>query len=244
MTLANTRGPGPPIRRVVSYDQRAGRMTAGQRQAWQRLWPRYGRDAAEVTPPLDAAGWFGRSAPLVLEIGSGMGESTAALAAASPETSQLAVEMYQPGLAQLLMRLDAAGCENLRLLRGDAVQVLAELIEPGSLAGIRIYFPDPWPKRRHHKRRLVQPPFLALAASRLADGATLHMATDWAEYAEEMQLAADAEPLLRNLHADAPGGWAPRPGWRPMTKFEQRAVRAGRVVRDLIYQRGGGAARR
>jgi len=235
--VTNAHEPSPPIRRVTSYDPRAGRMTPGQQHAWERSWSRYGRDAADLQPPLDVAGWFGRTGPLVLEVGSGMGESTAALATAQPDTLHLAVEMYQPGLAQLLMRIEAAGSENLRLLRGDAVDVLAELIEPGSLAGIRVYFPDPWPKRRHHKRRLIQPPFVTLAASRLAPTATLHMATDWVDYAEQMQLVADAEPLLR-------GGPVPRPPWRPMTKFEQRAVHEGREVRDLIYQRGGGPARR
>jgi tRNA (guanine-N7-)-methyltransferase len=212
-------------------------MTPGQQHAWERSWQRFGRDATDITPPLDVAGWFGRTGPLVLEVGSGMGESTAALAAAHPDTLHLAVEMYQPGLSQLLMRIEAAGAENLRLLRGDAVDVLADLVEPGSLAGIRIYFPDPWPKRRHHKRRLVQPPFVALAASRLASGATLHMATDWADYADQMREFADAEPLLH-------GGPVPRPPWRPMTKFEQRAVREGREVRDLIYQRVDDPARR
>jgi tRNA (guanine-N7-)-methyltransferase len=220
-------------RRVVSFVMRGGRLTDGQEQAWRTLWPRYGRTLHEVPGALDLAGWFGRSAPVVLEIGSGMGESTAALAGAAPETDHLAVEVYRPGLAQLLMRIDAGELTNLRLLRGDAVLVLRHCLEPSTLAGIRVYFPDPWPKRKHHKRRLVQPDFVALAASRLRPGGTLHLATDWEHYARQMLTVCSAEPLLRNSSAD----WTPRPEWRPLTKFEQRAVAEGRVVRDLIFTR-------
>jgi tRNA (guanine-N7-)-methyltransferase len=184
---------------------------------------------------LDAAAWFGREAPLLLEIGSGMGETTAALAATAPELNYLAVEVYRPGLAQLLMRAEELGLTNLRLIRGDAVRLLREHLAPGSLAGIRVFFPDPWPKARHHKRRLVEAGFAALAASRLAPGASLHLATDWEHYAEQMLAACTAEPSLRNEHPDT--GWAPRPPWRPVTKFEQRAVDEGRVIRDLLFRR-------
>jgi tRNA (guanine-N7-)-methyltransferase len=170
-----------------------------------------------------------------MEIGSGMGESTAALAAAAPDRDHLAVEVYQPGLGQLLMRIREQGLTNLRLLRGDAVRVLTAYLEPGTLAGIRVYFPDPWPKRKHHKRRLIQPEFVALAASRLHPGGTLHLATDWAHYAAQMYEVCEGEPTLRNTAAD--GGWSPRPDWRPLTKFEQRARIEGREVRDLIYRR-------
>jgi tRNA (guanine-N7-)-methyltransferase len=221
-------------------------MTDGQQHAWQNLWPSYGRTpvacpegrtegGAQGRAVLDLAGWFGREAPVILEIGSGMGESTAALAAAAPEVNHVAVEVYQPGLAQLLMRIRDMGLTNLRLLRADAVPVLRAHLEPESLVGIRVYFPDPWPKRKHHKRRLVQPEFVALAASRLRSGGTLHLATDWAHYAVQMRAACQGEPTLRNRYPDAPGGWAPRPDWRPLTKFEQRAVAEGRDVRDLIY---------
>jgi tRNA (guanine-N7-)-methyltransferase len=146
------------------------------------------------------------------------------------------VEIYQPGLAQLLMRIRERGLTNLRLVRGDAVRVLRSYLEPDSLAGIRVYFSDPWPKRKHHKRRLVAPAFAALAASRLRPGGTLHLATDWAHYAEQMYQVCQAEPSLVNT---APGGegWTPRPDWRPLTKFEQRATAEGRDVRDLIYAR-------
>jgi tRNA (guanine-N7-)-methyltransferase len=185
---------------------------------------------------LDLDGWFGRRAPVILEIGSGMGESTAALAAAAPQTNHLAVEVYPPGLAQLLMRIRDGGLGNLRLIRGDGVRVLRDYVGPGSLAGIRVYFSDPWPKRKHHKRRLVQPGFVALAASRLQPGGTLHLATDWAHYAEQMYRVCEAEPMLRNGAPDG-SGWTPRPPWRPLTKFEQRAVAEGRTVRDLVYVR-------
>lgn len=208
-------------------------MTDGQALAWERDWPTLGATLDDV-PVLTE--WFGRSAPVILEIGSGMGESTAALAAAAPAIDHLAVEVYQPGLAQLLMRIRELGITNLRLLRADAVKVLTEHVAPDSLHGIRLYFPDPWPKRRHHKRRLVQPSFVALAASRLAPGGTLHLATDWQHYADQMRVVCDAEPALRPDRA--PGqDWTPRPPWRPLTKFEQRAGQEGRPVRDLLYTR-------
>jgi tRNA (guanine-N7-)-methyltransferase len=218
----------------VIYPQR-GRMTSGQQRAWERSWQRWGADVAELPEgPLDTDEWFGRTAPVVLEIGSGMGESTAAMALAAPEINHLAVEVYRPGLAQLLMRIERAGITNLRLLRGDAHTLLTQHIAPGSLHGVRIYFPDPWPKRRHHKRRLVCPEFVALVASRLAVGGTLHLATDWESYAEQMLAACAAQPLLRN---QAGQGFAPRPLWRPVTKFEQRARTEGRTVRDLLFTR-------
>jgi tRNA (guanine-N7-)-methyltransferase len=216
------------------YPQRA-RMTAGQQRAWDRNWARWGADVADLPDgPLDAAGWFGRAAPVVLEIGSGMGESTASMALAAPDTDHVAVEIYQPGLAQLLLRIEQAEITNLRLLRGDAYSLVNEHIAASSLHTVRIYFPDPWPKRRHHKRRLVQPEFVALVTSRLARGATLHLATDWEPYAAEMLAACVAEPGLRNT---ASQNFARRPDWRPVTKFEQRARDDGRVVRDLLFAR-------
>lgn len=240
--------PTPDAHRdVVSYVHRGGRMTDGQELAWDRWWPMYGRALGPVNAhplqdvrpddrELDLDAWFGRRAPVVLEIGSGMGESTAALAAAAPDVDHLAVEVYQPGLGQLLMRIQEQGLTNLRLLRADAVVVLREHIAPDSLAGVRIYFPDPWPKRKHHKRRLVQPEFVALAASRMAVGGTLDLATDWAHYADQMREVCDAEPTVAPERG--PGqDWTPRPVWRPLTKFEQRAVHEGRMVRDLIYRR-------
>jgi tRNA (guanine-N7-)-methyltransferase len=209
-------------------------MTVGQTRAWERHWPELGRDIAGLPPgPLDLTAWFGRAAPVMLEIGPGMGETTAALAEAAPEINYLAVDVYQPGLAQLMMRAEAAGLKNLRLLRGDAVVLLEQHLPPQSLSGVRVFYPDPWPKKKHHKRRLVQPSLVEVVASRLVPGGTLHLATDWEEYAEHMLAVCSAEPHLRNLYA----GWAPRPPWRPRTKFESRAEEEGRVSRDLIFER-------
>ncbi|MGH3934397.1 MAG: tRNA (guanosine(46)-N7)-methyltransferase TrmB [Pseudonocardiaceae bacterium] len=221
--------------RAAYYAQRS-RMTTGQQRAWNQNWERWGADVDALPDgPLDTAGWFGRAAPVVLEIGSGMGESTAAMAVAAPDVDHLAVEIYQPGLAQLLLRIDQAQLTNLRLLRGDAQTLLAEHVPPASLRAVRIYFPDPWPKRRHHKRRLVGLEFIALVTSRLEVAGTLHQATDWESYAEEMLAACAAEPGLRN---SCPGnGFAPRPAWRPVTKFERRARDEGRAVRDLLFHR-------
>lgn len=224
-------------RTVVSFVNRGGRMTVGQTRAWDRLWPGLGRDVTALPEgPLDVDGWFGRTAPVVLEIGPGMGETTAALAQASPERNHVAVDVFQAGLAQLTMRIEAMGIENLRLLRGDAVVLLERHLPAGSLSGVRIFYPDPWPKKKHHKRRLVQQSFMALVASRLAPGGRVHLATDWAEYADQMLEVCSAEPLLRNVYGD--GAWAPRPQWRPRTKFESRAEEAGRASRDLIFERG------
>ena len=233
--------PTPPhYRGVVSYVRRGERMTVGQQRAWDTHWSRLGRDVAELPPgPLDLTDWFGREAPVLLEIGSGMGETTSELAAAEPDVNYLAVEVYTPGLAQLILRAEHLGLTNLRLLRGDAVTVLERHIRPGRLAAVRIFFPDPWPKKRHRKRRLIQPPFVALLASRLAVGGRLHLATDWAQYAAQMMAVCSAEPLLRNVFADREGGWAPRPVWRPVTKFENRAREEGRISRDLIFERAG-----
>jgi tRNA (guanine-N7-)-methyltransferase len=232
--------PGEPSvahrRSVVSYVQRGGRMTVGQQRAWDTHWARLGREVAELPPgPVEFAEWFGRSAPVLLEIGSGMGETTARLAAAAPEVNYVAVEVYPPGLGQLMLRAETLGLTNLRLLRGDAVDLLTEHVAADSLAGVRVFFPDPWPKKRHHKRRLVQPGFVSLLASRLAVGGTLHLATDWAEYAAQMLAVCSAEPLLRNRF----DGYAPRPQWRPVTKFESRAREEGRPSADLIFERIG-----
>jgi tRNA (guanine-N7-)-methyltransferase len=229
-----------PHRPIPSFVHHRSRLTEGQQHAWDRWWPERGREVDQLlsgAEPFDPPAWFGRTAPLVLEIGSGMGESTAAMAAAAPDVDHIAVEVFEPGLAQLLMRIADAGTANVALLRGDAVALLRERVPEASLTGIRIFFPDPWPKRRHRKRRLVQPEFVALAASRLATGGTLHLATDWDDYATQMRAVCSAEPLLENTAAGEPGGWTPRPQWRPVTKFEQRARVEGREVHDLLYRR-------
>lgn len=221
---------------MVSFVQRGERMTVGQQRAWDNNWDRLGRDVKGLPDgPLDLTEWFGRKAPVLLEIGSGMGETTSQLAAAQPELNYLAVEVYKPGLAQLILRAALLDVTSLRLLRGDAVVLLTSHLAPESLSGVRIFFPDPWPKAKHHKRRLVQPEFVSLVASRLAPGGTLHLATDWEEYAEQMMTVCSGEPLLRNVYADEPEGWAPRPDWRPVTKFENRARDEGRISHDLMF---------
>ncbi|MEU3646447.1 tRNA (guanosine(46)-N7)-methyltransferase TrmB [Lentzea sp. NPDC034063] len=210
-------------------------MTVGQERAWDTYWEKMGNDVKSLPEgPLDFDSWFGRSAPVLLEIGSGMGETTSQLVAAAPELNYVAVEVYKPGLAQLLLRGEhLGGLDNLRVLRGDAVDLLTDHIAPASLHGVRIFFPDPWPKKKHHKRRLVQPEFVALLASRLEPGGVLHLATDWEHYADQMLEVCSGERLLTNVH----DGWAPRPDWRPVTKFEQRAVNEDRVSHDLMFRR-------
>ena len=222
-------------RSIVSFVQRGERMTVGQERAWDTYWEKMGNDVKSLPEgPLDFTSWFGRSAPVLLEIGSGMGETTSQLVAAAPELNYVAVEVYKPGLAQLLLRAEhLGGLDNLRVLRGDAVDLLTDHIAPASLHGVRIFFPDPWPKKKHHKRRLVQPEFVSLVASRLEPGGVLHLATDWEHYAEQMLEVCSGERLLTNMYDD----WAPRPDWRPVTKFEQRAVNEGRVSHDLMFKR-------
>lgn len=234
--MVDSTGSASGGHRIPSFVHQRNRLSEGQQHAWDRWWPEYGADVAEVER-LEPVALFGRTAPVVLEIGSGMGDATAEMAAAAPEVDHLAVEVYEPGLARLLMLRQEAGLENLRLLRGDAVDLLDRAVPAGLLEGIRIFFPDPWPKRRHHKRRLVQPGFVALAASRLRPGGWLHLATDWEHYALQMREVCDACPLLHRAPAAGPEGWLPRPDSRPLTKFEQRAVREGRAIRDLLYVR-------
>jgi tRNA (guanine-N7-)-methyltransferase len=232
-----------PPRSVVSYVHRGGRMTSGQQRAWQQHWDQWGCSVSELPGgPIDLASWFGRSAPVMLEIGCGMGETTAALAAAEPGWNYLAVDVYEPGLAQLVMRAENTGLANLRLVHGDAVVLLERHIPAAALAGVRVFFPDPWPKKKHHKRRLVNPAFTALLASRMRVGARLHLATDWPDYACQMLEVCRGEPELCNEFA----GWAPRPPWRGRTKFEERAQAEGREVSELMFRRvaPSGPARR
>jgi len=220
-----------PRRPVRSYVLRAGRMGSGQTRALAELGPRFMLPFSAT--PLDAERNFGRSAPLVVEIGFGMGQATAAIAAARPNDNFLGIEVHEPGVGALLQRIDEQQLTNLRIVRHDAVAVLESMIAPGSLAGVHVYFPDPWPKKRHWKRRLIQPPFVALLASRLAPGGLLHCATDWQPYAEQMLEVLSAEPTLVNTAAD----YAPRPAWRPETKFERRGLALGHGVWDLLFRR-------
>ena len=218
----------PPIR---SYVLRQGRFSRGQQRAYESLLPRFGVPFARA--PLDFAATFGRRAPVVAEIGFGMGETTARIAAEHPGVDYLAMEVHSPGVGSLLKQVEEQGLANVRIVAHDAVEVLREMIPEGSLAGIHIFFPDPWPKKRHHKRRLVQPDFAALAASRLAPGGYLHVATDWQEYAEHVLQVLSATPGLANT-AEA---FAPRPATRPETKFERRGLRLGHGVWDIVFTR-------
>ncbi len=206
---------------------RQGRVTPAQAKALETLFPKYGVPFTSAL--LDPESLFGRKAPLVLEIGSGMGETTAAIAAASPQTDFLAVEVHSPGVGSLLRLIEKLGLRNLRVIRHDAVEVLEHMIADGSLAAIHLFFPDPWPKKRHHKRRLVQPGFARLAARKLAPGGILHAATDWADYAAQIEAVLSGNPDLEKFSAPAAS--------RPVTKFERRGAGPGHEVRDLLFRR-------
>lgn len=227
-------------RRVTSFRSRRSALTEAQQDVWDRLWPTLGRQAVlpgEAPRRLDIEAWFGRRDPaagLVCEIGCGTGTSTLAMAQAEPDVDVIAVEVYRRGLAQLLSAIDREGVSNIRLVRGDGVDVLEHLIQPGSLTGVRVFFPDPWPKSRHHKRRLLQPATIALIADRLGPGGVLHAATDHAGYAEQIAVAADAEPMLRRAQ---PGEALPISVQRPTTKYETKARIAGNPVTELLWVR-------
>jgi tRNA (guanine-N7-)-methyltransferase len=221
-------------RRVRSYVLRGGRMGTGQQRALAELGPRYvlpWRDA-----PLDFEQVFGRRAPVILEVGYGMGDATAQIAANRPDTDFLGVEVHEAGVGALLRRIGEQQLANVRIVRHDAVEVLRHMVPPGSLAGVHVFFPDPWHKKRHHKRRLVQPPFVRLVAERLAPGGVVHFATDWLPYAEQMLQVLGDEPALENTAA----GYAERPAYRPLTRFEARGVRLGHDVRDLLFRKREG----
>jgi tRNA (guanine-N7-)-methyltransferase len=218
-------------RHIRSYVLRQGRVSNAQRRAHDTLLPRFGVEYAAT--PLDFDRMFGRSAPRVLEIGFGMGETTAAIAAAHPDTDYLALEVHTPGVGSLLKQLDEQSITNVRVVQHDAVEVLDHMVPAASLDGAHIFFPDPWPKKRHHKRRLIQPPLVKLLASRLKPGGYVHAATDWEEYAQQILEVFSAEPLLENTAE----GYAPRPDYRPLTKFEQRGLRLGHGVWDIVFRR-------
>ncbi|MTE14751.1 tRNA (guanosine(46)-N7)-methyltransferase TrmB [Nocardia aurantiaca] len=225
--------------RVTSFRARRGAVSPARQDAWDRVWPRIGKDVSDEK--LDADAWFGRSAPVIIEIGCGTGTATAAMAQAEPQFNLIGIEVYKPGLAQLVQRVEREGIENIRLLRGDAVDVLENMIAPESLTGVRVFFPDPWPKARHHKRRLLQPETFALIASRLIPGGVLHVATDHADYAEWIGLYGNAEPQLIGMNEPTGGDpeayrtKAPIGFERPITKFESKGLRAGSAITEFIW---------
>jgi len=223
--------------RIRSYVLRAGRVGSGQARALAEIGPQFMLQYQPAVLDLDTV--FGRAAsnshpvPRILEIGFGMGEGLAEIAAAHPENDYLGVEVHTPGVGALLKQLGERGLTNVRVIQHDAVEVLTHMLAPASLAGIHIFFPDPWHKKRHHKRRLIQAPLVQLLASRLQPGGYIHLATDWQDYAEQMLAVLGAEPLLANTVVD----YAPRPDTRPLTKFEQRGIRLGHGVWDLVFRR-------
>ena len=217
--------------RIRSYVLRQGRVSNAQRRAHDTLLPRLGIEFSETALDLDAV--FGRKAPRILEIGCGMGETTVAIAAAHPECDYIGIEVHTPGVGSLLKQIDEFGLTNVRVIQHDAVAVMEKMIPPSSLDGLHIFFPDPWPKKRQQKRRLIQAPFIALAASRLKPGGYLHAATDWQEYAEQILAVFCAEPALANTAT----GYAEKPAYRPQTKFETRGLKLGHGVWDIVFRR-------
>lgn len=218
-------------RHIRSFVLRQGHLSVAQKRAIDQGMPRWGIDYRASALDLDQA--FGRSAPKILEIGFGMGGATAEIAAGNPGQDYLGIEVHSPGVGNLLKLIDERQLTNLRIIRHDAVEVLDHMLVDQSLDGIHIFFPDPWPKKRHHKRRLIQPELTARLARKLKPGGYLHAATDWQEYAEQILAVFDAEPLLVNT-AD---GFAPRPDYRPLTKFELRGIRLGHGVWDIVFRR-------
>lgn len=228
MNAPTTEGARRPVR---SYVLRAGRMGPGQARALTELGPRFLLPYRADAVDLDAL--FGRSGPKILEIGFGMGEATAQIAAENPHIDFLGIEVYTPGVGALLKRIGELNLGNVRIVQHDALAVIQHMLQEASLDGAHIFFPDPWPKKRHHKRRLIQPAFVKLLTSRLKPGGYVHLATDWEDYARQMLAMLSAEPGLENTAE----GFAPRPPYRPLTKFEQRGLRLGHGVWDLLFRR-------
>lgn len=225
---ADERKPRP----IRSFVLRQGRLTPAQQRALETGMPRFG--VPYQPRPLDLDALFGRSdSAKVLEIGFGMGDGTAAIAAAHPETDYLGIEVHAPGVGNLLKLIEAHGLTNLRLVQHDAVEVLTDMVADGALDGVHVFFPDPWHKKRHHKRRLIQAPFVTLLCRKMKVGAYLHVATDWQDYAEWVLDVLSAEPLLENTAS----GYAPRPAQRPLTKFEKRGLKLGHGVWDILFRR-------
>ena len=216
---------------IRSFVLRQGRVSNAQQRYYEEMMARVG--IAYAAAPLDLDAVFGRRAPRILEIGFGMGETSATIAETNPQNDYIGVEVHTPGVGSLCKLIAEKNLGNQRIIQHDAVEVLRDMIEPESLDGVHIFFPDPWPKARHHKRRLIQPPLVATLASRLKSGAYIHCATDWENYAEQMLAVLSAERLLQNTAVD----YAPRPAYRPLTKFEQRGLRLGHGVWDLVFRK-------
>ncbi|MFC1689831.1 tRNA (guanosine(46)-N7)-methyltransferase TrmB [Pseudomonadota bacterium] len=220
-------------RPVRSFVLRAGRLTEGQKRALNELWPLYG--VAEGEDEIDPESLFGNDHPVILEIGFGNGDATWQMARNQPGENFLGVEVHKPGVGHLLLKVEEYEISNLRIACEDAVELLRRRFANGVLSGVRIYFPDPWPKKRHHKRRIIQPPFVRLLAEKMKSFAILHLATDWEPYAEHMLDVMNSSPGFENLSPE--GGYCPRPDWRPQTKYEKRGERLGHGVYDLVFRR-------
>jgi tRNA (guanine-N7-)-methyltransferase len=222
-------------RTIRSFVLRTGRTTLGQAKAFEDVGPAFLLPYAPAA--IDFAAVYGRAAPVILEIGFGMGEATAQIAALMPEKNFLCCEVHTPGVGALLKRIGEQGLGNIRIVQHDAVEVLEHMLAPQSLDGVHIFFPDPWHKKKHNKRRLIQPALIARLVTRLKPGAYLHCATDWQPYAEQILAVLGAEALLKNTADAASGGYAPKPFYRPLTKFENRGIKLGHGVWDLVFER-------
>lgn len=229
--MSEAEKPVPPRDHIRSFVLRQGRVSNAQQRYHAEMMPKVG--IAYRPERVDLAAVFGRTAPKVLEIGFGMGETTATIAAAHPEIDYLGIEVHTPGVGSLLKQIAEGNLANVRVVQHDAVEVVRDMLAPASLAGIHVFFPDPWPKKRQQKRRLIKPDFVALLASRLAPGGYFHCATDWEEYAQQMLEVLGGEATLANTAE----GFAPRPDYRPLTKFEQRGLRLGHGVWDVVFRK-------
>lgn len=238
--LAPTSPEGTPAeaghpRNIRSFVRRTGRTTVGQAKAFADVGPKFLLPYAPE--PLDFSAVYERTAPTILEIGFGMGEATAHIAALMPQKNFLCCEVHTPGVGALLKRIEEQALTNIRILQHDAVEVIDHMLPPGCLDGVHIFFPDPWHKKRHNKRRLIQAPLIAKLAARLKPGGYLHCATDWQPYAEQILEVLSAQPLLKNTADAASDGYAPKPDYRPLTKFENRGIKLGHGVWDVVFTR-------
>lgn len=222
-----------PLRRIKSFVKRSGRMTELQRQAYQSNWQRYGLERG--TAYIDFEQIFSNQQPVILEIGFGMGKSLAEMVRKNPDKNYIGIEVHRPGVGKLLALVAEQGSDNIRIYEDDAVEVLKSSIHDQSLSGVQVYFPDPWHKKRHNKRRLIQTDFVDLLVEKIKSGGVIHLATDWEPYAEQMLKVLSANPAIRNQIVE--DVYAPRPEWRPETKFEQRGARLGHGVWDLLFEK-------